>query len=119
MAKQTKKSNPKTHTAVDSRSGAKYEASQKSVDDAKAGTGQYTPATKYKGKEHKDSGGNIYGVTTNAGKFIRTPGPVQRAKASKTMASDKAKFDEQSRVRTNRNTAMKKAEKKPNVSSKK
>lgn len=84
-----KKKSPKTHTMV-SKSGGKIEVTKKSVEDAKAKTGAFEERPAYKGKEHKNKDGKIYGTTSHAGIFTRTTSPVERRKASKALERDKA-----------------------------
>lgn len=78
----------KTHTAK-TASGGKVDLRSKTVADAKAGKGAYTPPVAYKGKEIRDSRGNLSGVKTHSGEYIRATDPVSSKRASKALAYDK------------------------------
>lgn len=84
-----KKKSPKTHTTT-AKSGGEIEVTKKSVEDAKAKTGAFKERPAYKGKEHKNKDGKIYGTTSHAGLFTRTTSPIARRKASKALQRDKA-----------------------------
>lgn len=87
--KQPNKDKKKTHT-MKAKSGGKIEVSQKTVKDAKAKTGSFKERPAYKGKEHKNKDGKIYGTTSHAGVFKRATSPVARRKAKKALQRDKA-----------------------------
>lgn len=79
----------KTHT-IKTRSGGKADVTKKAVDDAKAKKGAFQERPAYKGKEHKNKEGKLSGITTHAGNYMATTGPVARRKAKKDLERDKA-----------------------------
>lgn len=82
MAKQKKKSTPKTHM-VKSPSG-NTPVTSKSVKDAQAKRGVFKERPAYKGKE------TAAGVKTHDGTFHRVTGPVSRRAARKILEKDRA-----------------------------
>lgn len=82
-----KKSTAKPYT-VKSNKGSTA-VSKQAVDSAKAKTGAFEPRPAYSGKAHTNKDGKLSGITTHAGKYMSTPGPVQRRKAEKTLEYDK------------------------------
>lgn len=101
----------RTHK-VKTKSGGKASIRKSTVDSAKAGTGAFKPATKYKGSAVKNKAGKMSGYKTNDGKYTRTSTPVERKKGAKALAYDKKLHDTASKKRTERNKRFASAKKK-------
>ena len=103
----------KTHKMTSS-SGGKIDVKKKTVEDAKAGRGEYKPSTPYKGTAVKNKDGKMSGYTTQDGKFTRTSDPVSRKKGAKALAYDKKLHESRSKTKDERSASVAKAKPKGN-----
>jgi hypothetical protein len=71
------------------KGSSKTPVTKKSVKDAKAKKGVFKERSAYKGKVVRDEKGNMAGVKTHSGKFIRTKDPVERHKAKQVLKKDR------------------------------
>ena len=100
----------KKYTAK-TKSGGNVDVTAKSKSDAASGSGAWKGRGSYKGRTSTDKYGKLSGITTHAGKYMATPGPVARKAAKKIMDRDRKLFVADSTAIAQRNTRV--AEAKP------
>ena len=111
IASTANSDNKKTHT-MKSKSGGTIDVKKKTVSDAKAGKGQYSKSTSYKGGAVKNKDGKMQGYKTQDGKYTATTDPVSRKAGAKALAKDELIHKSKSNVKDTRSASVRNATKK-------